>query len=161
MTLRLYFLCALFTISHFAQAQSEEHIDQILIYEALASEDLQQINRAVKEIKDHSSVKAQAYKGVLLMKKAGLVNGPGKKLAIFKEGKDLLENSIHADQENVEYRFLRLMIQENAPAILGYKDNLEEDVSLVANFYHNFNSTIQNAIKGYSKKSTLIVVKDN
>lgn len=161
MLLRIYLTCAVCLFLQLAYAQTDEHTDQSLIYDALASENLNQINQAIKKVKNQSSIQGQAYKGVLLMKKAGLVNGPGKKLSIFKDGKDLLESSIHADPDNVEYRFLRLMIQENAPAILGYKDNLQEDANLVANNYHDFNLIIRNAIKGYSKSSDLIVVKDN
>jgi len=59
------------------------------------------------------------------MKKAGLVAGVGNKLKVFKTGLQELEASIKQDNTNAEYRFMRLMIQENAPGILGYKKEIK------------------------------------
>ena len=61
------------------------------------------------------------------MKKAGIINGAGKKLNLFKAGRKKLEAEIKKDSSNVELRFLRLMTQENAPGILGYKNELQTD----------------------------------
>ncbi len=52
---------------------------------------------------------------------------PYTKLEYFYSGKDLLERSIVVDPQNVELRFLRFCVQQNAPFFLGYDDNLEED----------------------------------
>ena len=45
----------------------------------------------------------------------------------FKKGKEKLAEAIKADPDNVELRFLRFSVQAEAPAFLGYRDNLEED----------------------------------
>ncbi len=71
------------------------------------------------------------YSGVstcLLAKYAFL---PTTKLTFFKDGKNLIEKSIVAAPNEVELRFLRLSIQINAPAILGYKEHIEQDKQFV------------------------------
>lgn len=73
----------------------------------------------------------QGYKGAVLMAKGRHAFSPLSKLSYFNEGKGMLEKSIAADQDNVELRFLRLTIQVNVPAILGYSSNKAEDLSFV------------------------------
>lgn len=52
---------------------------------------------------------------------------PFSKLSVFNEGKNDLQELIEKDKKNTELRLIRLSIQENAPRILGYNDNIEED----------------------------------
>ena len=64
------------------------------------------------------------------MKQAGFKFLPTKKLSLFIEGKNLLENAIAKHPKNVEMKLLRLMIQENAPRFLGYSDNCTKDAAI-------------------------------
>lgn len=43
----------------------------------------------------------------------------------------MLEEAINADQENMELRFLRFAAQTNAPAMLGYRGEIEEDKKVI------------------------------
>ena len=52
---------------------------------------------------------------------------PYSKLSSFSEGKSFLESSIEKDTANVELRYLRLTIQNNAPSFLGYKSKVDDD----------------------------------
>lgn len=92
----------------------------------------------------------QAYLGAIGMKTAEFQKSAGDKLKKFKEGKVLLEKAIQSHPNNVEYRFLRLMIQENAPKILGYNSNIKEDVSLIKANINKVPKEIKTAITNYS-----------
>ncbi len=67
------------------------------------------------------------YAGGVTMLKAKYCSNPFTKLEYFKDGKQLLEDAIAKNKNNIELRFLRFAIQENLPALLNYDDNLEED----------------------------------
>lgn len=123
------------------------------VYDALASKKLENIDQQLKVLNGNNSTAHQAYKGTLLMTKAGLVKGPAKKLKFFKEGRNLLENAIQQDNDNGEYRFLRLMIQENAPDILGYNKEIKDDAAIVQKSYASLPKEVQNAIRDYSAES--------
>src|SRR5207253_3424423 len=97
-----------------------------------------------------------AFEGALLMKKAELANGPGKKLNLFKDGHKKLEAAIKKDDDNAEYRFLRLMIQEHAPKMLGYKEDLQKDSAYIRQSYKKLPAEVQEAIINYSKTSKIL-----
>jgi len=67
------------------------------------------------------------YKGANLMISAQYVFSPFGKLSRFNEGKQMLESAVSAETGDVELRYLRLSIQKNAPAILGYNQSIEAD----------------------------------
>ena len=52
---------------------------------------------------------------------------PWKKLSVFNEGKKKLEQLIKKYPSNTDLRYLRLVIQENAPVIVNYKSNIISD----------------------------------
>lgn len=118
------------------------------------------VNNQLEKVSEQTDAKNQGYRGALLMKKAGLIDGPAEKLKTFKEGKELMEEAISKDSNNPEFRFLRLMIQENAPAILGYKDNIEEDRALIIAAFPDLYPSLKNAIRNYSKESTILNPED-
>ena len=54
------------------------------------------------------------------------------KLSAFGKGKQLIENGIAADTNNVESRFIRYSIQRNLPGVLNYRDKLWNDSLMMA-----------------------------
>jgi 1-aminocyclopropane-1-carboxylate deaminase/D-cysteine desulfhydrase-like pyridoxal-dependent ACC family enzyme len=90
------------------------------------------------------------------MKSASLKVTPKDKLEVFKKGKDLLEKAITANKKNTEYRFLRLMIQENAPKILKYSSNINEDATWIKEHYSKCSAEIIQAIKNYAAQSVVL-----
>ena len=72
---------------------------------------------------------------------------------MFKEGGKKLEAAIKAAPNNVEFRFLRLMIQENAPKIVGYDENIKVDSESVKANLKSLSPATQAAIGQYAKKS--------
>jgi hypothetical protein len=94
-----------------------------------------------------------AYLGAIKMKRAGQLKSFTEKSKMFKAGKELLETAISLDHTNVEYRFLRLIIQENAPSILGYSDCIAADAKKVKAGYKGLSESVKNAIIAYAKTS--------
>jgi hypothetical protein len=94
-----------------------------------------------------------AYLGAIKMKRAGQLKSLTEKSKMFKAGKELLETAISLDHTNAEYRFLRLIIQENAPSILGYSDCIAADAKKVKAGYKSLSESVKNAIINYAKTS--------
>ncbi len=65
------------------------------------------------------------------------VFSPFKKMSHFNEGKKIMDNAVLKDPKNVEIRLMRLSTQENAPKILGYTKNIEEDKKVIISEYQN------------------------
>lgn len=95
----------------------------------------------------------QAYLGTLNMKLSESQKTPAEKVKLFKTGKAQLEKSISSDSKNVEYRFLRLIIQENAPKVLKYNLQIKEDSDLISSNLKTVNSELKSIIQDYSKTS--------
>jgi hypothetical protein len=135
----------LFFVASFSKA---EYFKIIAGSEASAMSSMQ-----AKIDKGLSGTEKEAYAGALKMKQAETQKTPKEKLGFFKEGKIMLESAIATHPKNAEYRFLRIMIQENAPKILKYQHNLKEDGIFVKEHYLSLSSEIKNAVIAYSKTS--------
>lgn len=77
-------------------------------------------NEMLKQIPSECSVTALGYKGALTMMKASYAWLPMDKLSYFNKGKDLLEQAIKKDPNNIELRYIRFSVQQSVPAMLGY-----------------------------------------
>jgi hypothetical protein len=98
----------------------------------------------------------QAFEGAMTMKKSGLGGSAPTKLHLFKEGRKMLSEAIKQDPNNVEFRFLRLMIQEHAPGILGYNKDMEADSEYIRKMYKSLPDEVQRAVLKYNKKSKVL-----
>jgi|SRR5690606_26732475 len=148
----LTLLLAHISISCWAQ-NSSYNFSRAFFYDAIASDDLDKVEQNIKILEKTDIPEKEGFEGALLMKKAGWIKGLGEKLSVFKEGNKKLEGALSADPNNTEYRFLRLVIQENAPNILGYNNNLQEDSAHVRQGYASLPSEVIEAIVNYSKES--------
>ena len=129
-------------------------------YTAFASNDIDAIQKQLDVIVQSSSGQKDAFEGALMMKKAGLLKGASHKLKAFKAGREKLENMITKYTGNAEFRFLRLMIQEKAPKILGYDQHLEEDHQYIVAHFRSVPGSVQEAILNYSKSSRILSPED-
>jgi hypothetical protein len=102
----------------------------------------------------------EAFEGTLLMRKAGIIGGAKKKLNLFKAGNRKLEDSIKKDSLNVEYRFLRLIIQEHSPGFLGYKSNMENDKNYIRTNLKKLAPVVQQAVIDYCKTSRVLSIEN-
>jgi len=130
------------------------------VYAALQSNDTVKINAQLAALEKSSLAQKDAYIGALTMKLSGLVNSGLKKLSLFKKGRIKLEQSIKLDSLNAEYRFLRLMIQENVPDFLNYHSKKEADAAMIRSAFRKLSPEVQEAIKSYSRKSHVLKPED-
>ncbi|QDO92796.1 hypothetical protein FNB79_01995 [Formosa sediminum] len=70
------------------------------------------------------------YLASATMWQAEYTNWPFRKLNHFKAGKQILEDYIAKNPNNIEARYVRLLCQLNAPGFLNY-DNIEEDRTFI------------------------------
>ncbi len=134
--------------------------DKSCFYNVMKSGRIAEINTQLAFIDSASIIEKDAYIGALLMRKAGLVKKPKDKLDLFKAGRIKLETALLSDSSNVEYHFLRLSIQEHAPKIVKYYDQLEKDSRYIKQFFKKLSSVVQHAIIDYSKTSKVLHLQD-
>ena len=124
-------------------------------FKVLSGSDATGMTKMIGKLENLStSSEQQAYLGTLKMKRSEQLKTAKEKLAMFKEGKELLEKAIVNSPKNVEYRFLRLMIQENAPKVLKYYSHIKEDAKLVSSGYQSLVTEVRTAVINYAKQST-------
>lgn len=128
-------------------------IDRSAFYTAIASDNITVIDAQLAVLKTASGADKDAFEGALLMKKAGLVAKTKEKMSLFKAGRGKLEIAIDKENNNAEYRFLRLLIQENAPKIVNYRSDVTDDIAVIKANYKALPASVQQAIADYSKKS--------
>jgi len=152
------FILAFFLLSH--QTISGE-IDVEEFYRVFSSGTLTDVNLCIRNlVSAHPTSQINAYKGAMLMKKAGFEKAPKAKLNAFKSGHALLEFEISKTPDNPEFHFLRLVIEESAPGILKYNRNLQEDRNCVIKGYNKLEPFLRNRINLYCKHSKVLTITD-
>ncbi len=136
-------------------------MDGEAFYKALSSGSENTLDSALADLeKRKQSSQNSAYQGALLMKKAGFVKGVKEKVKTFKAGAKLLEAEIDKNPGNVEYKFLRLTIQEHAPKVLHYDKQLKSDKAAIINGYEKLDATLKTVIADYAQSSKVLKVPD-
>lgn len=87
--------------------------------------------RYIKTYKKNNNVDVQAYVISLQMKQAKYKTFPWSKLSIFNKEKKRLDELIKTHPNNIHLRYVRLVIQEKTPKILGYNKKIQEDKSFL------------------------------
>jgi len=134
--------------------------DREAFYTAMASGNMEEINNELSMVRAGSISEKEAYEGALLMRKAGLLKKAEEKLKAFKAGRIKLETALLGDNDNGEYRFLRLTIQEHAPRAVKYYHELEKDSQYIQKVFKNLSPVIQKAILDYCKTSKVLRQED-
>jgi hypothetical protein len=159
--MNLRFVFCLLLISSFAVVQGKSQnksFDRPTFYKILKSGKAEEIEAQINIIKGSSIIEKEAYEGTLLMKRSGLFAKAKDKLNTFKSGRSKLESSIAKESNNTEYRFLRLIIQEHAPKIVKYRNELEKDSKWIRSNYNNLSPFLQQLIIDYSKESKVLKI---
>jgi hypothetical protein len=155
----VFFVLCLIGATAFAQENKAE-FSRSAFYSVMQSGTLKEVDSEILIVHSISFLGEDAFLGTLLMKKAGLVSGPEKKLSLFKSGHKKLDSAILLDSLNTEFRFMRLMIQEHAPGILGYKGDLTKDKDYIRKTFRTLPDVVQQAVLTYSKKSGILKPED-
>lgn len=87
----------------------------------------------IDKYKDSSNPSITGYVIAMEMKQAEYIFNPVTKLKIFKKNKNNLNVLIEENPNDVHLRYIRLVLQENTPGILGYNDFIEEDKLFLKN----------------------------
>lgn len=140
--------------------EAQQSFDKSRYYDVMASDKIQDIESELKVLEKYNNSSKGAYEGTLLMKKAGLLKKAKDKIDLFKSGRKKLEAVIKNEPENAEWRFLRLMIQENAPKAVNYRGELDIDSKFIVINYKSLSPEVQDAINRYSKNSKTLNSKD-
>ena len=136
-------------------------IDKGSFYDALSSNSVEDLEQMIQLLeKEKATPLNLAYKGTLIAKKAGHAKNAAEKVKLFKSGIKLLEAEILRSPKEIEYRFLRLTIQENCPKILKYNQNIEEDVTMITKGFSHLNKELKHILLDYSKNSKLLKSSD-
>jgi len=152
MKLLFVFILVFWVADHPAKAKPLiQKFEKAAFYDVMASGDIAAIDNELDVVKGK-----EGYEGALLMRKAGLVKKPKEKLALFKAGRIKLETALLADNENTEFHFLRLAIEEHAPKIVKYRKDIEKDKELVIKNFKNLSPAVQHAILDYCKNSKVL-----
>jgi len=123
-------------------------------YDALHHGNLEALNNQLTytaKVKDNNL--RNGYEGAVCCRIAGMESTPLKKLETFKKGAGLLEEAIKQEPEKAELRFLRLIIQEHAPGILGYNENIKDDCLHIRQEYPHMDAELKVIVKDYDLNS--------
>lgn len=153
-------LFLLFPAVVFGHDKAGQTFDRANFYSIMATGKLKAVNEELETVRASEVKEKFAYEGALLMRKAGLMKIPAEKLHFFKLGYIKLEGAISASPENIEYHFLRLTIQENAPHIVKYYHQIAEDKAIVIKEFKNLPADVREAVREYSKTSKVLTPQD-
>jgi hypothetical protein len=157
MRLKLVFVSVILMITGLVKGEAlPQKFDKAGFYEVMKSGNLEAINNEIEAIKDAPEKEREGYEGALLMKKAGLLKRPKERLSFFKQGRIKLETALLADNENTEFHFLRLAIEEHAPKIVKYHSDIEKDKALVLKNFKNLSPAVRHAILDYCENSKVL-----
>ncbi|MBS2096918.1 hypothetical protein [Carboxylicivirga linearis] len=70
---------------------------------------------------------SEVYLASAYMQMAKYVFSPYSKLKYFNKGKDMLEVFISKNPNNIDGKYVRYLVQSNAPSFLGYSSDMVSD----------------------------------
>lgn len=142
---KILFLSFFFT----AILANSQEIEQIRSQYPLAekSEEItSQLDAELSSITSENNSVLLAYRGAVKTLKAKFAKKVKEKKEYFKEGAELIESAMAMDANNIEIRYIRLTVQENAPKFLKYHDNILEDKQHILKEYSFISSKSLQAI---------------
>ena len=160
---KILFILSILVLSGLMQrstAQQKLRFDKEEFYNVMSTGDVNAIDNELILVTGYATTNKEGYEGALLLKKAGLISGPRKKLDLFKAGRIKLETAIINNPDNVENHFLRLAIEEHAPKIVKYHADIEADKAIVKREFKNLSPVVQHAILDYCKNSKVLHTED-
>lgn len=147
-------MCVCISVLCFSGIQaSDTRYNRELIFEGMKTNDTTLINKAIEYCESRKDEFYVASGSALKMKKAGYLREPKARFELFNKNKKILESCIEKSKTVIEFRLLRLMIQEHAPPILNYKSNREEDAKYIKDVFEKADASFQPIIKGYAERS--------
>jgi hypothetical protein len=151
------YICCLLTLLLFTTvSKAQEKFEKAAFYDIMSAGKLSAVNSEIEVVSNSTTPNKEGYEGALLMRKAGLVTVPAVKLKYFKQGRIKFETALMNDQDNTEYHFLRLTIEEHAPKIVKYHSDIDADKLVIQKNYKDQSPVVQHAIREYCKTSKVL-----
>lgn len=121
---------------------------------AEASQDKAKIERFKNDIEiEKNRERKKIYQAALRVLNAKYQDKISDKKSEFVAGVKIIEELIEQKPNNVEYRWIRLTIQDNAPAILKYNSDRSTDLDIINKGIARLNnSTLKKIILDYIAK---------
>lgn len=156
MNIAIYFTLGLLTSSSMVVQSQIERLRQNY---PLAIKDKEVCEAEIERIKDSKATDPleMAYQGAYQMVWADHLSTPISKLNSFKAGKKLLDAALKKRYGDPEIHFLRLTIQKNAPAILKYNKDIQEDTNQIVKHWDAIaSSKLRQQIKDFLLANELL-----
>lgn len=149
----LYFFIVFFFFTLSPPETSE--VREAYRHAASSQEKAEQLYKNLEAITESDNALLLGYKGAAATILAKYAKSAKAKTGLFKEGKKLIEQAITANPENIELRYIRLSVQENAPKIVRYNKEISEDKQFILDHYSAIkNAEIKKYIQGFVSQST-------
>ena len=100
------------------------------------------------DIDDNLKIAYYGASETMMAKHGGSI---AERVALFKSGKKYIEIAVKNSPSNIEIRLVRLMIQHNAPSILGYHSDIEKDKAFIIKHFHSASTGLKAYIKSIAK----------
>jgi hypothetical protein len=139
---------------------AQQQFEKAQFYSVMDKGDVKAVENELALLKGSEVKGKMGYSGALLMKEADLVKRPKRKLDLFIAGRKLLETALLTDYENTEFHFLRLTVEEHAPKIVRYHNDIERDKSFIVAKFKGQSPVVQRAILDYCKESKVLHTED-
>lgn len=148
----LFFI--LFLVSFLAQSQDLKTIRTQYPKAVESAEITAKLDGELANINPSNKPVLIAYKGAVLTLQAKFAQKNSDKKEFFKQGVSLIESAVSAESSNIELRYIRLSVQENAPKFLGYHKNIEEDKKFILKHAGSISSAeLKEIVKDFVMKS--------
>jgi hypothetical protein len=133
------------------------HIEEVRKLYPEAIEDTSKtdnLNELLATITLENNAVLYGYKGAVLTLKAKHAKTAKDKKEFFQEGVAIIEAAVASKPENIELRFIRLSVQENAPKIVKYRDAMEADKNFILQHFSELKGgSLKKMIQKYVKDS--------
>lgn len=101
-----------------------------------------------------------AYKGAAYSLRAQFEMNRAIKKEVFTQGVRSIEAAVSSAPHNIEIRLIRLIIQENAPKIVKYHKDIEEDRKFIIDNFAAESLEVKQVIRSYAKRSKVLLETD-
>jgi|TARA_B110000240_G_C13453169_1_gene433445 hypothetical protein len=128
-----------------SNGQNIEKIRRLYLQSSNNYSKLDSLNYSLSNYKKTNNLMS-AYYGVNLILKSKYLKNPFKKIEYFEKGREILEDAIIKEPDNIELIFLRYTVQKKTPSILMYKKDIEEDYQFIKS---ELDSTKDQRLKKY------------
>jgi hypothetical protein len=131
-------------LTYYKSVEDEDYLDTLQTYINYARD---------KSFSNNESI-LLAYEGAIASVKAKHAFWPFTKMSYLSESMDTLQKAINMDENNLEIRFIRFSILHYVPGILGYGDELNQDLTKIVELledesYSSLTDSIVNGISDF------------